>query len=333
MFQPLWFIAMVGLVVLGLRGRRGLVVRAAAVPLLAVCLLITKNLVLFGVPTTSSYLGQMLAHMTVAELTRHERAHLIGTGELSSVSREHAPSLLNEYGALGHPGPPTGIAVLDRRVKPRRYRGVSTPPGKQLDTQGLVPNLNNRAYVGISQHYLDDSLWVITHRPSIYAARVFRCAALFFVPSSEDAFLDRNRAHVASYASFVDRFLLGGVVPVVSLVPVGSPFGGRGGLEGLHLGVTILVGYAVALFYGLALAIRLVRERRTPTRSETVVLAMWMTAGYVMVVSCLTSPTENYRNRIVVDPVVVVILAIAARHLLRTLRPEAPDASGDATRI
>ena len=62
-FQVIWLLGAIALL-LAVSKRRRLVLSCCAVPLLAVALLYAKNEILFGVPTTSSWMGMNLARTT-----------------------------------------------------------------------------------------------------------------------------------------------------------------------------------------------------------------------------------------------------------------------------
>jgi hypothetical protein len=76
---------------------------------------------------------------------------------------------------------------------------------------------------------------------------------------------------------------------------------------------TIVLAHVMAFIYGLRLMYRLIRRRLEPTPARVALAYAWMTFVYVALVIAFFQVVENNRIRLVIDPLVVVLLAAAAR--------------------
>ncbi len=158
----------------------------------AVCASVyAKNALLFGVPSSSSWLGLSLARMTLQRVPPDELEELIARGTLSAQARIRPFSSL-----LEHPGhalaPPGSHIVLSAR-----------------QTGSGSPNFNHWAYLNISRQYRQDSVALIRARPEIYLRSVGAAWEVFCTPPSGYTFLQPNRAHIKRYESLFSRFVLG----------------------------------------------------------------------------------------------------------------------------
>src|SRR5207249_5383211 len=133
-FHPLWFVAQLGLALAAVHGRRRTVAVAAAVPLAAVALIVGKNMVQFGVPGTSSWLGLGLSRLVLHDIPRADLRRLVSEGRVDRVALvEPFASGLGSYRSVVPRHRPTGHAILDER---RMASGN--------------PNLFNLDYVAVS---------------------------------------------------------------------------------------------------------------------------------------------------------------------------------------
>jgi hypothetical protein len=148
-FQVVWLIPILA-VLARVRGARTVAVCAAA-PMVLILLLYSKNLVMFGVPTTSSWLGMNLSRATVVRLPPETRNKLADSGVLHGVARAGRFAPLEKYAPYLPAPVRTNVPVLDVPVK---ASGVS--------------NFNHLSYLTVSRELFADSLWVIRHRPLVY---------------------------------------------------------------------------------------------------------------------------------------------------------------------
>jgi hypothetical protein len=290
-FQIVWLFLIVGFLLVARPDLRRLVLTASAVPVLLVLLLLAKNLILFGVPGTSSWLGQNLARLVVPEVPIGERQKLVDQGKLSRLSLIGPWASPADYLVLVRLPPPRGIPVLD-----------------ELNKSSGCSNRNSSVVLETSRDFLRDAITLIRLRPGAYAAAILKGMELYIRPFSGEGYVDQSR--ISGYTAGFNR--------VVLLQPsAGQP------------GLTILLAHGATLLYGLLLTWRLRRRRLAPTASAVTLAYVWLTLAYVVVVVTFFEATENGRIRFFLDPLVVVLLSAAVhagvprvREALSTSRPQ-----------
>jgi hypothetical protein len=270
------------------------------VPLLAVGLLYAKNAVLFGVPTTSSWMGMNLAHETVSKLDPAKRTQLVAQGSLHRVSLIEPFSPLSAYTNTVPLAARTGIPILDEPVK----------AGGARTRYGSRTNYNSKTYIAISRSYLSDAVWVIHHDPSVYLGSVAEGLQTSMRPSTEYRFIYNSRFQIITYASFVERYVY------LRRSPDGIGYG-------------ILAAYLFAAAYLTVLIAQLARRTRKPDPALITILFLGLTVLYAYGVSSLTEVGENQRMRFFLDPFVLVVVV----HGLRTVALRLPTRYEATTRV
>jgi len=271
LFQLPWLLLVLALVLLArVPARRTLA--AAAVPVAIVAGVYIKNWVLFGSPSTSSWLGMGVARLTLHDVPLADRRRLVAEGKLSRVSLVKPLSALSAYRDAVPPHRPTGIPVLDAPLK---------SDGEQ--------NLHNIAYIEISRRYLHDDLRLVRLRPRDLFVSVKRALELYLRPPTMSGAVERNRRALGNWNDGFDLVVYGS-----------TRYANR-------IGVFAALAY---LATGLA-GLWLIARRRW--RDDATLLFVWVTVVWVTVGSSLSEVGENWRFRLVVDPVVVLFLAALLR--------------------
>ena len=280
-FQVVWLIPV--LVVLArVRGARTVAICAAA-PMVLILLLYSKNLVMFGVPTTSSWLGMNLSRATVVRLPPETRNELAESGVLHGVARAGRFAPLEKYAPYLPAPVRTDVPVLDVPVK---ASGVS--------------NFNHLSYLIVSRELFADSLWVIRHRPLVYLRSIGVSLYTAFLPTTDYfVFETGNGERIAWYERVIDRWAL------------------LAGRWTRGVSVTALAAYAVAALYTVLVGWQVFRGRLALDARQVTLLFLAFTAAYVMTVSVMTERGENNRMRFIVDPLVMAVVAVAARRRMR----------------
>jgi hypothetical protein len=281
-FQIIWLLLAVGLLLFVRWDLRRLVLTASAVPALLVVLLVAKNIIVFGVPGTSSWFGMQLAQVVEAKVPLAERRRLVQRGELSRVSLVDSFSAPTDYLALRRSPDPTGVPVLDRLKK----------------STGCW-NLNHSVYIPVSRDFLGDAITLIRLRPGAYARATLKGTGLYLRPFHGEGYVDQSK--IRGYTTVFDRFILLQIRPG-------------------QLAWTILLAYVAALLYGLRLIYGLLRRRLEPTASAVTLAYAWLTVAYVTTVLSFTQNLENGRIRFFLDPLVVVLLSTALHDALPRAR-------------
>jgi hypothetical protein len=286
LFQVWWIVLVAAILLVATGARRRLVMVAAALPVALVLGVYVKNWVLFGVPSTSSWTGMGLARVAVDALPLAERQQLVREGKLNAVALVQPLAPLPQYEAVGiRPDRPTGIPLLDEVSGPKVPR-----------------NLENKTYIRISRLYLTDDLWIIEHRPLAYLRAVGRGLDDFFTSPTVAWDGQGNEADIARYDDWFTRLVYGRLGP------------GR-------VGLFLVAAYCLAIGFGLVHSVQ--RLRPGCDAVTTTVAFMTMTIVYVLLVGNVAEVGENFRFRLVVDPLALALCAVAAHRLVRTLRRSA----------
>src|SRR5262249_40775778 len=283
LFQVWWFAVLLALLLVACRGHRGTLLAAAALPLALVAGVYVKNIVMYGVPSTTSWTGMGVARVAVLGLPLAERRALVAEGRLHSVSLVRPLAPLNQYVAVGiEPAAKTGIPVLDEAS------------GYQYDR-----NLQNKTYIRISRLYWQDDLWIIRHRPGAYLRAVGRGLEDFFTTPTVSWQGPGNQTKIHRYDHGFTRVVYGQV--------------GAG-----KVGLFVVAAYVVALVLGLWTAVTRLRPGADP--ATVAIVAAAVTILYVLVTGNLAEVGENFRFRLVVDPLALALVAVAVQRLVRRVR-------------
>jgi hypothetical protein len=282
-FQPIWTVVVMGLVLIFSKIPGKTVLSAAALPLALVLAWQAHNFHRFGVTGTSSWLGMNMSRNTVERLPREVLDRLIRQGQVSPAAALPAFGAFDQYrGFLPEPRL-THVPALDQEFK--------RPPSYGL-------NYNYLGYITVSRVRLRDALSAIESMPGTYANHVLDAAMVYFSPSGQYFTGTAN----ASRIWFFERAW------------------GQISASGPALrwqGCLILLWYGIAIWYG-AYNLGLCLGSRTEDRVVCTVTAfMWLTVCYTTVVANLTDVWENQRLRFLVDPLAWAILGAFMGELLR----------------
>ncbi len=292
-FQIVWFIGagLILLVAAPEKFRRLVPVSMAFLVLMLA--LYAKNLLVFGVFTTSSWLGMNLSRMTTFQLPQEEREALVRDGKLSLFA------LTVRFPAPSPDGsPPTGVPALDEVFKQQ------WPPSL---------NYNNIAYIHLSKTEFHDAMWVLRHRPAAYARGLAIAAEEYFQPAADlgDGFRVQKKG-LDGWISLYD----------LALVTVRTQLGFvKGNIAEARVGFSTSIVLFVSLtLLSLWAAVRAARivllGPRTP--EEVTLLFVAITVLYVGLTGIALNCGENNRLRFVADPFYVVLGCIALTEMTGT---------------
>ena len=287
-FQWPWLLLVAALLLVVRRAEARALLFGASIAVVLVGAVIAKNWVMYGVPSTTSWSGMMLARSAVLSLPLSERRRLVVEGKLHPVSLVEPLSSLSAYEAVGiRPDRPTGVPLLDERgdaIYPR--------------------NLENRTFIRISRLYWQDDLWILEHRQHAYLRWVGHGLTDFFAPATLASQGSGNAGKIGSYERWYDRIIYGRFGP---------------GRDGIFL----ILFFTFALAAGIWIT---ARQFRRSANAETAVIAFsTLTVLYVTVVGSLAEVGENYRFRLVLQPLVLVLAAAGVSRLAsRTRRVSTP---------
>lgn len=296
-FHLLYYVSVLGALLILCRPRRKMIVGTALVPLLLLASLYVKNLVLFGEFSASSWTGMNLAATTVGQLPSHEREPLIKQGKLSPVAMIPRFSRLESY--------PRGY------LEENGFRGIAAL--RQVRKSTGAPNYNHLAYVSISKRYLKDDLYVMAHRPKALLAGLLYSWYYYYQSTGGYFGLDMNRNKTAPLDVLYDHLFYGAIpwrvwLPILAKLSPGYP--AAPSLIPRPF-VFLLVGLPLVLFWGMRLAVKPQQAAATLSRPQRMlILYVCLNIIYVALVGNFFECGENERFRFEIDPLHVVLLGL-----------------------
>jgi hypothetical protein len=284
-FQPLWFICVAAFCYYGIRERFREMLPAIAVIAGLIATLVIKNAMVFGIYTTSSWLGMNLARVTMPLIWNEDIRREVLAGELSEFAFIQPFEPLDKYPM--EKAPPTGIAVLDTRAK-----------------DNGTCNYNNILYIDISRHYLKDAVYSLIHHPNAYLHEMIHtCGCYFGTVKDQDS---RKSIRLGEWNRLYDLIL--------QPAPL-SWWPRQQRCDWVDL--TLLVG--LPMIFVLA-SIRLARADRWNSANIATAFLL-MTIAYTTVMALTLEIGENPRFRSVVDPLFLVLLACLLGDRYRRVGP------------
>ena len=303
MFHLVWMLVVAGTLLAVAWQHRRQIVLAAAAPLLVVTLWYGKNYYYFGTFGASTWVGLGLSNITTLLVPASELAPLVQEGKLSKwalVSRYLDDDVL----FMTNQRPPTGIPVLDQ---------VKKASGEY--------NLNFRDIPAVDRYYTADALTVIREFPSLYVLGLVMANRQYFSPTDmNDFFTPRNKAAVQPMQVILDP-LLAGTSPRATFME--QPHFGFTGRYTIPVNTSVLLIFAWLLVfgYGYWYARKVIRSGDTQARPGAIVIGfIVLTAVYLYAVGTAIEFSENFRYRVVIEPLFLALTATAVTRLLRSLR-------------
>jgi hypothetical protein len=284
-FHILWFILFVAMLLFHRRYDWRKVVFAACVPFLLCFLWYSKNAYVFRTFSSSSWFGMNFIRTLM--LPARDKMSLVDQGKISKISilPPFKPLSLYRTYADWPQAQETNIPVLDQEVK----------------STGEI-NLNNIGYIDISKQYLRDAIYILTSRPRAYLLGLLRSYFIFFLPSADYDFLDANREHVQPIDRFYDIVFYGRLV-YDSKPPIEKE-------NILNMGLFLIIGYSVSVFYGLRLTLDTLSGKHKNLPFALTALFLWINIIYVTLIGNAFEILENNRFRFVIDPLFLIILGV-----------------------
>jgi hypothetical protein len=282
-YQPLFLLVAVTVVA----GLRVLPVRttllAASPALVLVAGLIVHNTAEFGTVSTSSFMGDSFARIAVNPAPLALRRRLVAEGKLDPIVLVRNFSPVATYFRYVGSPAPTGIPALDETTK-------STG----------VPNFNNEVYLRVSDRLVRASVRFALQHPRWYLRGVDLAVQRYlWPPTYPEGIVGSNKSRIRRPEALFDAVLYGS-----------TPRANR-------IGFLTALWFAIAVGFGL----RVLFRRGDPHRFEIVFVLFLIV--YTSLIGVVADLGENYRFRVPVDPLVFVLVAVAADRALRRSRPTA----------
>lgn len=295
-FHLVWFATMLAAAFfMTMSGRRKYAVLGALGPAVVILAVYVKNGVQFGVFGAASSGASNLAHVTVLQLPRAERAEWIRNGKLSrfsGMSVYASPKVyLPFFPDIASGGPPQLDSVNRRSLN--------------------APNYNHRVFLEVGPRRASDALYYVRHRPLDYLRTVGASLAQIFGPST--IWHPRDREGLSARSPHAQhRTVLGGYERFYNrlfhTVPL-SPWG-------VYL---FLPAFLVPCFR-MALKLRNPVGSSERARSGLMFFCVFQVL-YVVALSAVFTIGESSRYRFQIESLIWVIVAFGVLSAVRALWP------------
>jgi hypothetical protein len=306
LFHLVYFLAVIVALWFYFKSSRRNVALAGLLPLALIVGLYTKNWILFGSFSSSTWLGMNMDVITAHQLTPQEARDLLRRGLISPISLIDAGSPIAAYLPYIRMPAMSGIPVLDEEV-----------------TSTGATNFNNPVFLQIGHSYMRDGLSIIQHAPVAYVRSVERAWFTYFLPAGDFPFFDLNRPKIYK----LDR--------VVNLVCFGQlrDASDRKGLRGLeasgvrlglikYTGAFLVTGLPALWLWSITYLWRGVRQRLICRPQALLIGFLLFNITYLTALTNFLSSFENNRYRFPLDAFFVILLGLAAERLFSAPRHE-----------
>jgi len=295
MFHLVCFLAILAALVYLFNGRRKSILLAAALPLLVILALYTKNWLLVGSFSGSTWLGMNMDVITAHQLTSAEARSFVSRGIISPVSLLDLGSPIESYGPFIRMPARTGIPVLDECV-----------------TSTGATNFNCLAFLQVQRAYTGDGLALLRNYPVVYFRSLEAAWFSYFLPPSDFPFFDLNRPRIRRIdrvwnVVFFGQFEDAGDRKELRRLASSGKFASLV----LHTGVFLMIGLPALWIWGVVYFWRGVRSGTLDRPSGMLLGFLLFNIGYLTAIANFLSSFENNRYRFPFDAFYVVLLGLA----------------------
>jgi len=279
--------------------RRRTVLLCGALPLLAILGLYTKNWILFGSFSGSTWMGMNMDVITAHQLTGQEAADFVNRGVISPVSLLDLGSPIALYRPYIPMPERTGIPVLDDCV-----------------TSTGATNFNCRAFLQVQQIYARDGLRLLRNYPIVYLRSQEAAWFTYFLPAGDFPFFDLNRPKIHAIDRFWNIVFFGQFEEASDRKELRrlAAHGARASLA-LYTGVFLMIGLPALWLWSIHYLVTGVRRKILDPSTAILVGFMLLNITYVTAIANLLSSFENNRYRFPLDAFYLVLLGMALSKL------------------
>ncbi len=284
-YHVLLLIVSIALLIALLRHRTKTILAAACLPVLFVLAVDVKTFVQFGSFTPGDvYVGQNLGIIARSAVPLSRLEKMVQQKKISPIMLIDPFSAVSTYQAFISL-PKTGIPVLDQGKKQHGY-----------------PNMNNAAYLRITELYAEGAKQVAKAYPREIANVIVVNFSHYFLPA-ENVWPfpgSRNETVLQPYTTVFSELFYG--------------FSEMWGF-----GIWIAIGVPVLLYFGLRRLVSDIRRGKIDVRAEIVTLAfMLITMSLVTASSVLTPEAERWRFQL--DPLYLVLLGMLLTEMTERIK-------------
>jgi hypothetical protein len=281
------------------KGIRQRVLLAAALPVITVVGLYTKNWVVFGAFSGSTWLGMNMDTITAHQLTSREARDLMGRGVISPVSTLDLGSPIELYRPYIWIPAPSGVPVLDECV-----------------TSTGATNFNCLAFFQVQHAYTRDGVALLRTYPIVYLRSLEAAWFSYFLPPGDFPFFDLNRPRIRALDRFWNVVFFGQFEDAGDRKELRrlAAHGAAVSLV-LHTGIFLMIGLPALWIWAVIYLLRGIRRKTLDRPSAILIGFLLFNIGYLTAVANLLSSFENNRYRFPFDAFYVVLLGVALEQL------------------
>jgi len=294
LFQFVWVASTCIIAIFYGRIRWQSLVAAAAIPLIITVGWHLKNWHYFGVFRTSSWIGLNLVQNTAPLLSPEQTQELVASGKLSKLALVGPFRKYDEYGQYLPEPPQTGVPALDKKTKDC--------------SNGEPNNYNYIGYLTVSRLSLNDAIYVIKSKPYDLMRSVLRSFAVYLLPATDYPYVAENCGRISFVVTAYNTVFSGCLT-------------NRRVRWFKCIGWLIAVSLGLSIGYGSYLALRWLRNRPKDGAFAGTVTFICLTIIYVTVVTTFLEAYENNRMRFIIEPYVLIMLAVFFENIRRGSPP------------
>ena len=286
LYHLAYYIAVVLFVLWASKKNRKNIIIAALIPFILLSGIYVKNYILFEKFTTSTWMGMNFWDHLNFKASPDVLEKEISEGTVSPLVRTTRFSPLQKY--------PQSFQIIRTEYK-------NIPALADADKSSGNPNYNNYAYIGISDQYLKDALYLYRKYPVLWIKRNIE-SWLFYAKSSSDYFMiQRRQDRILGWEKLYD-YLFYGKVP--------RDFKGQ---HSIYL--FLWIGLPLVVLYGLRIFFKNKPSEIYDFSQRFVILFIVFNIVYVALVGNLLECLENNRFRFMTDPLALTLFALLCNNL------------------
>ena len=303
-FHLVYILAILAALIYLSKGRRRQILLASALPLVIILALYTKNWILFGSFSGSSWLGMAMDTITAHQLTKREAQDFVKRGVISPVSLFDVGSPIESYRPYIAMPARTGIPVLDECV-----------------TSTGATNFNCLAFLQVQRAYTRDGLALLRTYPIVYVRTEQGAWFTYFLPAGDFPFFDLNRPRIHALDRIWNTVFFGQFEEAGERKDL-RRLADQGAVASLIIrtGVFLMLGLPILWIWGVTYLARGLRAG-TLDRSRAILVGFVLfNIAYVTAIANLLSSFENNRYRFPIDAFYVLLLGLVMERLLRRIQ-------------
>jgi hypothetical protein len=294
-FHLAYFVAIMAVLAVLSRTRRRTVILCGALPLLAILGLYTKNWILFGSFSGSTWMGMNMDVITAHQLSSEEANAFVSRGIISPVSLLDLGSPIDLYRPYIQMPASTGVPVLDDCV-----------------TSTGATNFNCLAFLQVQRIYTEDGVALLKNYPVVYLRSVEAAWFSYFLPAGDFPFFDLNRPKIHALDRiwnivFFGQFKEASDRKELRRLVAG---GARASLV-LYSGLFLMIGFPALWLWGIYYLATGVRRKILDRPVAILMGFLLLNITYVSAIANFLSSFENNRYRFPLDPFYLLLLAVA----------------------